>query len=256
MSRYYVSATQASYFLDSSRCKRAWAWAYIKGFKQKPGLKMFAGDWVHNALSAWLTAGVPPSELADNLLTRMISEHATELVAKNTDPEEYTARLIAVANRALPQLPYPNAEGVRVERGFRFDLGDVTWIGFKDLEVPGLVTDFKITSSPQYAKTSEDLEHDPQATLYAAETMARTDTQSIALEWLYLIPNKTPRVKPVVTTLTREHVDSELVKLAEIGKEIHRLRVLAPDPMTIEPNIFACDSFGGCPYLSLCYPAK
>lgn len=155
---------------------------------------------------------------------------------------------------ALPHIPPPGTPGVECERKFEFHIAGVTYHGFKDLELPGVVVDYKSTSNFQWALTHEALANDEQGAIYALDTMLRTGCDEVTLKWIYLRTKGAKVAQTVTVTVDRDQVTKAMQPVHERARQI--LTVLNSPSITtakqLPPDATACEEYGGCSYRALC----
>jgi len=244
---YQVSASELQTWKDG--CKRKWAFRYGPDPLPRPADQDSAllGTEVHNLLEKYQKDGI----------------------AWDT-----TLRASPIAAKALAHLPAPHPAAL-TETEFLFDTsrtGDsqgavkppILWKGRRDLVVapggmfpgsPLTLIDYKSTGNLQYAKTEETLLEDPQAILYASQTMAEFEAPVIDLMWLYL-PTGAGKAKPVYVRFDVETVKKQFRKLEVLATEVvhayHKLTDAASVLEQLPPNPLHCDAYGGCPYRGTC----
>jgi hypothetical protein len=214
-------------------CNRKAGWQYIAGYEDPGTSATDFGGLTHAILESYKRDGLP---------INMMTEEG------------------AVAAEAIPYV-----EDFRVETGARFE-GEFTfqgrhkWRGAIDISAPGKVVDYKTTSNFKWAKTPEDLLHDPQAVLYAMKEFSRWNGDTVDLMWLYL--RKKPRAAmPVRATITRAHATRAFAALEVIADEFAAAAAGAPASPperhryvleTLQPNFGHCSDYRGCPHISRC----
>lgn len=244
---YQVSASELQVWKDG--CKRKWGLRYGPDPLPLPPPQDSAmlGDEVHGVLEKYQKDGI----------------------AWDT-----TLRASPIAAKALAHLPAPHPQAL-TETEFLFDTtrtGDsqgavkppILWKGRRDLVVapggmfpgsPLTLIDYKTTGNLQYAKTEETLLEDPQAILYASQTMAEFEAPIIDLMWLYL-PTGAGKAKPVYVRFDVETVKKQFRKLEVLATEVvhaySRLTDAASVLEQLPPNPLHCDAYGGCPYRGTC----
>lgn len=128
-----------------------------------------------------------------------------------------------------------------------------TWQGYKDLEVPGEIIDYKTVGNLTYAKSAEDLQGDPQAILYAEDHFRRFGGDVVKLSWLYVQKRAPHRFLPIHGQMTRDHAQKAFAALDSFAAEALALDAATEDAMLQVPgNYTFCEAYGGCPYRSKC----
>jgi len=246
----HVSPTQVD---DFNLCERKWAFRQFSP-KEPPNIGAFRGDSGHRILEAYGKDRTPPEIHEANLARGLASRFSEDLAEKKISAEDYAARIIATCNKMIPLLPEPPWE--RIEEKFSFEIGGVTFCGRVDLQYEGnAIRDHKFSSSADFVKTPEILLTDSQALIYSAWKMVTEGLSEVRFELGYGIPGKKPRAIVVPQVMTAEHVDAMIEPIVERSKEIVRLRLARPDPLSLTPNWNACEAFGGCPYQDRCKPS-
>jgi hypothetical protein len=232
------SASQISTYMD---CQRKWAWDRI-GHRPRPQNKSAAlGTRCHTQLEQYLAHGRPLQE---------------------TLPDGKPDETAAIVRVALDVLPAPQSPGLEVEKSFAFrsPRTGFSYRGFIDLRYPGpepewcTVTDHKSTSNLSYAKTPGDLLYDPQAILYAVDSMAYYRVPNVHLMWSYMQTKGAKRHLPVYQDMTQPHVGEAFEAIEETAGEMKKvLDTVGPDDiLSLEPNPDECYKYGPCPYTGLC----
>ena len=219
------SASQIATFRD---CARKWAWDKIESVPRPSNRYAERGTAIHALLEAWLKDGTPFDVSTD---------------------------YGRIAAAGLPHLPPPGVASV--EGGFSLALASADFTGYIDarwVEPDGLpiVLDHKTTSNLAYAKTPEDLAHDPQAMLYAAVAMRDAHAVAAELRWVYYEATARPRARKVSLRVLREHVTAELDVIDETAREMNHVYQSGARALDLAPTVGACDAYGGCPYVSHC----
>ena len=219
------SASRIKTFLS---CPRKFAWQYLAGLPSPTSKAQSFGQDVHAILEQFVSQGYPVDV---------------------STPEGLVA-----AQGAPYVLEYVKDPGVTCEREFQFaSSAGRYWRGFKDLETPELILDYKTTASVQYALTPDALMYDAQAILYAHEHFLTYEGDTVRLVWLYLQKRKPIMHLPVIVDMTRDHAALGFRALEESAAAAESLTgTTAEDILTIEGNYSACGEYGGCPYRAQC----
>ncbi len=293
------SASQIDTFLD---CRRKWAWDKIARIPRPANGAASLGDRVHHQLETVLDGG---------------SFDFTEVVngAKVADIAASSLHLLPSPCCPAPEGETPAekrarhaAHGMAIEGSFRWQSSSTHFVytGRKDLElddsgcIPGLaeeyglevdsqgrtgvpaVLDHKSTSSLRWAKTSEDLEWDVQANLYAYDLAATRGAQVVDLVWNYMQTRGGKSAKRTHLRVTREQAVHKFGLIQDVARDMATIKRRAPkfdnspDILTdagdcgppdigdewrgelaafvegITPNGAACEKFGGCSYRHVC----
>ncbi len=259
MRAYKISPSQWSLFLDDGACFRRGAFRYVCNLPDPGGEGARRGTRVHGRTEDYLQGrGAPlnPDVLEDSMAMAL----AQHLPAPGT-PEDLERR------------------GVIIEGMIEFERNGILYNGRKDLEwrrVEGVgdtdrctivVTDYKTTSDFKYALTVEQLRVHVQPVIYAAHSFWRhTNIEELDLNWLYVKSCKNPPVRPRDLTVTREHVEREMVRIdagaqriietREAGGALEegRARLEWANTLPYDTTLTACTKYGkeGCPFKSQC----
>jgi RecB family exonuclease len=224
MQEMIFSASRITLWLQ---CKRAWAFKYILKVEPPPSRWQDLGSKVHKILEDHVRDG-------------------TQI--DRTDPAGNLAGRIAPYVTRWVQNP-----GARPEVSFKLLGTFATWQGFKDLEVPSEIIDYKTSGNLSYAMTSAQLQGDPQAILYSEDYFRRFGEKTVKLSWLYVEKKSPYKFLPVHATMTREHAAAAFGALDSFAAEAKTLDVKTEvDILKIEGNYLHCSAYGGCPYRNRC----
>ena len=209
--------------LDTWRsCHRKWAFTYISGLPRPPETKaQRIGIALHAKAETFIKTGVPD-------------------YGATTEDDVEAARLLPAI---LPYLP----KGATAEQKIKVTLDGVDFGGRYDwLDVDAYdnkeVGDLKTTSSLRWAKTEEELAIHPQPLIYAKSTGAES------CRWVYVQTKGAAHVREV-----RFKPDfSALPGIIADAKDITKAWADRGDPNTYEPNLGACEAYGGCPFKAHC----
>lgn len=222
---YRSSASQISTY---ELCPRKWAWQKIEGLRPPGNRFAIFGSVTHKHLEDWFNKKIVPP----------------------ASPEGKVARAILV------QLPPPQTPGLEVEHVIWPVLGGVKFKGLIDLRNLTLptpwVSDHKTTSGLQWAKTSEQLVVDVQATLYAYDTMIEADTGICDLQWTYGTTRGKCKVLPVKRTVTREEIAPRIEKTIQSVTTMKQIFEEHPPVLEVPYDAGGCETFGGCPFQENC----
>lgn len=235
------SPTQISTFLE---CARKWAWKRIEKVYEPPAPSAALGTETHGILERYLGEGEMPDHVAHPVAAK-------------------------VASAGLHLLPAPKTPGMRLEQAFCFKSLRTGFVyrGLKDIELaPGVVVpslelgglapgviDHKTTSSIEsYAKKPEDLLFDPQATIYAIDSMVRFDARATDLRWIYYQTKGANRSKVTAQRLEQTHASRVFDEIETVAAEAATALVTGKKPLDLEPNPSACSAYGGCPHRHRC----
>lgn len=225
-----ISATQIDTYLG---CPRKWAWRYVMGKRPPPAASAELGTEMHAQLAAYLADG---------------------------KPLDFTVRSGEIAAAGLHLIPAPKTPGLEVEKEFRFvSPSGATYLGFIDYrlleaEIP-LVGDHKSTKDFKWAKTPEDLLYDPQAVLYAVDTMRVTGKDTVDLHWTYYKTQGAKGAKQVHLRMHADHVAEVFSEIEDVVRTLEKTRAYVATTgqiLDIEYHADHCGAFGGCPFQGDC----
>jgi RecB family exonuclease len=238
--RLKISASQIQ---KVRRCKRAYAFEYVEGFRSPSSPKQQFGTDVHAHLENWIkSASLPDDTPAGQLAKMAISKE---------------------------EIPAPDMR-LLTEHNFVYRWSeDVDVGGFIDLMVPPelskhgapLIIDYKTTSDLRWAKTPEQLENDEQAILYAIEAMMKFNARIVDAKWIWLAATspkngyrKPAGVRPTYTMFdAHDHFfQAKVKKLDKDIQEISRIRNLNIRGLSLPPSPESCEMYGGCPHKEKC----
>lgn len=267
-------------------CKRKWAWGAIFGiWGVKKSLSNLLGSLIHGSIERYLRGGTVYDLIGPNgelrLDKRTLAEFEDQL-KRGFVTKERLADLIKEApiralagQEHLPNTRDPAIEVVETEQWIDIDTTRVI-SGVEPIKITGkfdlavrrvgiwYLYDHKSTKGRRvkgagfdpwaYAKTPEQLRKDPQAIFYALHLMLKHNLESLWIRWIYYLTEtkEHPIAKPVDIELTRAEVLEGAFKWLCIANEMrgHIRAHLAGQfhPDDLEPNLDACDSYGGCSY--------
>lgn len=230
--------TSASRIESFRLCKRKWAFQALDGLDGAQNPYAELGEVVHKLREDYLLYGKWPSR--------------------------YT-REGKIALAGLDKIPPPRS--VEVERKFEFLLGRIRFRGRIDflawnngyraswgsLGIP-LIGDHKTTSKEEYIKKPEQLVGgDPQGAIYGAYALSTTGAPFVDLHWSYMIKETRPREKQVRVRASRSQIEESFGRVVNDAQEMLTLvQIQGIRAADLEPNVRACEAFGGCPYKSVC----
>ena len=216
-----LSASQVQTFVD---CQRKWSWRYVEGVEDLPSPAAELGRAVHAELEKYL--------------------HGGEI--------DFTTEIGYIAAAGLEHLPKPGTPGLHIEEEFHFEgPSGHSYLGYKDLEEPGAVTDHKTTSDLRWQKTPEDLKTDIQATLYAVDYFRKyPEENDVELRWVYY---QTRNTRKSAITRLRVHQEETWKRFLEIERIAETMEVASSKrALELVPNIDHCSAYGGCPHQGRC----
>jgi PD-(D/E)XK nuclease superfamily len=217
-----LSASQVQTYED---CPRKWSWQYVAKIVAPPNAAAELGGRVHSELEKYLNGG--------------------EI--------DFTTEAGYIAASGLEHLPKPGTVGMLVEEEFHFwgPSERHSYLGYKDVEVPGIVFDHKTTSDLRWQKTVDDLRADIQATLYAADYFRRhSDETEVELRWVYYQTKNARKSAVTVLRVHRTDVWNRFLHIEQIANEMEE--AATKQPLELPPNINHCSAYGGCPHQGRC----
>lgn len=236
-----VSASQLRLFMLG--CERKWGFQYILGLKTPQTKSTALGSAVHKMLEEYLRDGKP-------------LDFTYEMPGM---PGMYPAEIAA---QGLQYLPEPKDPRVAIEEGFTFEVPElpgVVFRGFVDLAIaPGAdgipeVRDHKTCGNWDYALKADDLRGDIQAIIYAKYALLECpDAQAVKLQWTYFGTKKPYRSRPVMATVSREHVEQLFAEVVVSARELATTLRSNRQPLELPANASECDKYGGCPFRGKC----
>lgn len=117
--------------------------------------------------------------------------------------------------------------------------------------------DHKTLSDQRYQKSPEELSNNLQLLCNAKWAASVGDYSEFTLQHMYLLTKgKRPKCWVVSTTVTREHVEAEWLKIMATVREMAAWADLAPPTAEVlPPNTDSCGAYGGCFHKSRCFGA-
>lgn len=235
--RNYVFRKSATRVESALSCFRKWWLDNIEGLGVT-SKSQAVGTAVHKQIELYLAKGQP-------------FDFTQEVQGK---------RIGEIAISGLQHLPQPMSPGLLVEHDFEWQLPgsqhvlhgqiDLCWSDRPE------VKDHKTTAGLGWAKTQQQLEHDMQANLYAAQRMHKLGAKAIDLGWIYYTTNKPHRSSMTPGRVTLDH-SLGFVDLAVRTLDQMTAAAAAGDSVKLtdlQPNVGHCEAYGGCPHKSLCKP--
>lgn len=220
-------------------CQRAYGFAYNDKIRSPSSPKQQFGTDVHTQLEKWLSKGKVP---------------------ENT-PEG------KVAKQGLQWLPSPSPD-LLIEHNFVFPWADnIDMGGFVDCASPPtntespLVIDHKTTSALRWAMSTDQLESDPQAIIYAVFAMLKWEAPIVRARWVYYAasnPKKSAR-KPtgsipveVVFNTQDAMFQSRVAQISDDLVAMQKIRIEKPASLSLPWNPGSCEMYGGCFHKERC----
>ena len=223
-----LSASQIETFTN---CRRKWGWRYLDGIEEPPNPAAEKGRAVHAVLEQYLSGG----------------------------QIDFTTEIGYIAASGLEHLPKPGTPGLLVEQEFHFEgPSGHTYLGYKDLEEPGIVTDHKTTSDLRWQKTAEELRDDIQATLYAVDYFRKhPEEPHVGLRWVYYQTKNTKKSAVTHIRVAQPETWQRFLAIEQIAKQMHEVSQDKPDgtpvrALDLPANINHCSAYGGCPHQGRC----
>jgi hypothetical protein len=247
-----VSASEIVAYRD---CPRKWGFGYVEGIRSDAGPAAALGTEVDDEqIQPYLREGRtfdysrPSGDIAASMLPFLPQPGTVEIQKMILMPSPTWLPLVG---------------GGKQHVGFGY-------IGFSDIWAkdsalfPGLpggapgVGDTKTTSDiSKWAKTEKSLSVDVQAMLYATYALFTTGAEYVDLAWIYGQTKGARKGKLIKLRVTAKHVAEQFAAINDTAIEmLGTRRQLLGDPCSkvtdLEPNVDACQSYGGCPYQALC----
>jgi hypothetical protein len=241
-------------------CRRKYGWSYVMGIRGAQTLSQKLGTEVDDGcLQPYFRNDIPL-------------------------PDTDAGRIAATALEWLPTPADAKAAGCTQQFKIRLPgARGAPWYynGYEDFDVPvgGLlpkwsagaddapaVVDFKTCKTFSYALNTETIKTNPQAVLYALNTMHRLKTDKVRLRWIYMRTTGKPKAQVTDAVLTQAEAIPVFLELEVTAAEIHEYLQNAPyrkygelgGPeheayvLATEPNPEHCDAFGGCDHKFRC----
>lgn len=215
----------------ADRCLRKWGFSRLLPRKETASTR--AGTATHNYFRKYFELGeIPPLDV----------------------PEARTCYGL------IGHYPRPGSQMMWVEQKFKLHTDSIQLLGDVDLiygYVPQkeiTIVDHKTCRTFDYAKTTQDLEADPQWVLYGTWAALTFDVEIVHGIWGYLRrcykKSDTPKGMQVRITKTRNEMLRLFWEMYPRVKTIWANRGV--DPHLLAPNTDACEDFGGCEYQGEC----
>jgi len=216
-----LSASQVQTYLN---CARKWSWQYVMLVEVPPNPAAELGSDTHGQLETYLLGG--------------------EI--------DFTRESGYIAAAGLQHLPPPGTPGMLVEQEFHFfGPSGHSYLGYKDLEVPGTIYDHKTTSDLRWQKTEAELREDIQATLYATDYFRHhPDEDSVELRWVYYQTKNAKKSAVTAVRVSQDETWKRFLAIEETAKQMEA--VSTAHPLDLPPNIDHCSAYGGCPHQGRC----
>lgn len=217
-------------------CMRKWGFEKLDGDVQPSGPAAEFGGHVHLRMETYFSTGVHPYD----------GSPASE-----------------VAQTGLPHWPRYGEVKFDIELHINTTFRGIDFHGYQDIGFfdpeSGLyvVGDHKTTSDFKWALTSNDLDRNPQALIYAHAAMQRHAVDSVELRWVYMRTRgaKQSRVSRLVVDrgIVERGLDEMVVPVARLIKKAREEQQESGiTAMDLPFNPGACNHYGGCPYKHRC----
>lgn len=225
---FVVSATQVSAF---ELCPRKWAFRYIDGVESPPNKYADLGIDTHGHLEDWLREGKVP---------------------------EGQDKSVQLAQALIPLLPPPQSvDPQNVELDQYYSLCGVTFNLKVDLFMPKWgqnprVFDHKTCGDFRWALTPERLPGDIQGSLYGGWALHKMVTESVDLQWNYVVTKGAIKTLPVVATVRGRDIQERLGRSLESARKMRVIAESGARAMQVQYDPRGCSAFGGCPHQATC----
>ena len=243
------SASQIATYRD---CRRSWWFQSIMGLPTPQRASAALGEAVHTQLEKYLEDGTLPDESTQaGRIAKTAIPHAPEpgKVWVEVSMSDRKKRPTDVeANAPIPGgMPELHLAGLRAN-GF-IDVLDLS----ADRPV---VIDWKTTSDMKYAKTADDLLHDPQMVLYGSYALEVCGSMGVPVDevdagHVVMLTKGAPQARKTMVRMNRAHLAKERERLAETVEEMKTYsRCTSPDDVPGEAS--SCNKYGGCHFKDKC----
>jgi hypothetical protein len=227
-----ISPSQIKTYLD---CPRKWAFDKIDQIPRESSPAAAKGTACHDVTEHKIWNAVNPG---------------------STDVPFYTEQIEKISQGIFSLYGIQEGDKVLTEHEFFLPRERWTYHGFIDLLFVRndrlKICDHKTSRDPhKWGLTNEMLKRDEQGILYSQWGIEAFEVDEVDLIWGY---GKTcGAVNPfqVNATMTREDNAKRLPVIDEVAEQIVE-SYQASTALDLEPNLDACNKFGGCPYLTMC----
>ena len=223
-----LSASQIETFRS---CQRKWAWDKIAGVPREASPSAILGSAVHKQLETYLLGG--------------------EI--------DFTNDAGYIAASGIEHLPKPPLTKKEVECEFHFaGPSGNTYLGYKDIEIPGTIYDHKSTKDFKWAKTPEELRTNVQAVLYATDYFRNHPAEKdVALKWVYYSTSKVRKSELRETRVDQDHTWKQFLEIEKTAEEMSIVQdafdhKIYTTPLELPPTLDHCSAYGGCPFQGQC----
>jgi len=235
-------------------CQRQFAFDFWGGGEYVQSLGAFRGDLAHEGIRIWGQNQIPPERHAACWAARLDRDHAAALAEKNITAADYADRVVAVVHKMAGLLDRPIWPATHeCEKKGKITIEGVPWSTKPDLVTLNAHVDYKVIWAAKEALSEAAIYVAPQPNLYLhAWFQKNTGTDKRPYRFVYGVPGKSPKAFVVETEIRREDAADRVHEMNKVGREIYRVALAKPDPLTLQPNFDACGEFGGCPYREKC----
>lgn len=250
MSQPHVSASQITQF---RACQTRWYIQSVQGRKSPPSLGPLKGSAVHALAEYRQNNGHWPIDPGPVVLPFWPEIVA---LAPTLDFAVFVQHALAMAQALMQKAhtvfgKFPSdteAEAVIEVDDFALPL-----VGRADLILPGIaVIDWKTTKHFKYIKKPEQLLSDPQVIAYVLALSAQPTLKPLPFHHFYVCTEGAIDVRHTLTELTPSQLKLGKNQLEADVAQMAELRSIPLE--NVPKNTAACDTFGGCPWRSECFP--
>jgi hypothetical protein len=228
-----------SQFKSFEACKRLWGWQKIAGIPSIAGAGATLGSEVHSQIENLLKGG----------------------------SLDFTRDSGSIAASALEFIPAPTTPGLHTEREFFFEGDNAVFNGRIDCELPatdtspGVVIDWKTTSSWDWMKHERELRNDAQAVLYACHHFIdNPEAERVICRWVFMKTRGGRASRVTEITFTQQEALAGLQRLEKVAAEMSAIANAAPKEaaaieqyiLTLPPTEASCGNYGGCQFRGKC----
>lgn len=162
-------------------------------------------------------------------------------------------RQVALAQLSWPHLPQPGEGYTEVPYHFEFRgisfAGTIDYIQMSERRV----IDHKTTSNLRWAKTTKDLQDDPQPILYGWAALQFYGPGPIAFLWSYTQTRGKQAWRGVDFSLMSQELEAGMFRMHAKAEQILEFHSRNPDPLELSPEPSECQAYGRqCPYRVKC----
>lgn len=95
-----------------------------------------------------------------------------------------------------------------------------------------------------------------QSSVYAKYAFLKTQAEKIKLKWVYYTTNSKPKSQLVEVEYPVAQLEIAFTPIEAAAKKMLQLYDQKPAVGQVEPNLWACSQYGGCPFKERCMRAK